>query len=134
MSPLDPGAGTSRHVRSAEIAEALFGQILANAPWDDDKKWPCQPVRDLLEELQSERVERNLGIRLYNLRGVTGRGLQGGGKQERELAEQYRASAAGFADSWPQTEAVLRQLADRCDTKAREEENEAERFRQGQQK
>ena len=117
-----------------KIAEALIGQILATAPGDDDKTWPCQPVRDLLEELQSERVERNLAIRLYNLRGVTGRGLQDGGKQECELAEQYRVSAAGFADSWPQTAAVLRQLADRYDTNAREEEDEAERFRQGQQK
>ena len=117
-----------------KIAEALIGQILANAPGDDDKTWPCQPVRDLLEELQSERVERNLAIKMYNLRGVTGRGLQDGGKQERELAERYRASAAGFAGSWPQTAAVLRQLADRYDTNAREEEAEAERFRQGQQK
>jgi hypothetical protein len=117
-----------------KIAEALIGQIFANAPGDDDKTWPCQPVRDLLEELQSERVERNLAIKMYNLRGVTGRGLQDGGKQERELAERYRASAAGFAGSWPQTAAVLRQLADRYDTNAREEEAEAERFRQAQQK
>lgn len=117
-----------------KIAEALIGQILANAPGDDDKTWPCRPVRDLLEELQSETVERNLAMKLYNLRGVTGRGLQDGGKQERELAARYRASAAGFADSWSQTAAVLRQLADRYDTNAREEEIEAERFRQGQQR
>ncbi|HEX4063892.1 MAG TPA: hypothetical protein VHY58_23010 [Streptosporangiaceae bacterium] len=117
-----------------KIAEALIGQILANAPGDDDETWPCRPVRDLLEVLQSERVEQNLAIKLYNLRGATGRGLQDGGKQERELAAQYRASAAGFVGSWPQTAAVLRQLADMYDTNAREEEAEAERFRQGQQK
>jgi hypothetical protein len=117
-----------------KIAEALIGQILANAPGDDDETWPCRPVRDLLEDLQNERVERNLLVKLYNLRGVTGRGLQDGGKQERDLAERYRASAAGFAGSWPQTAAVLRQLADRYDTNAREEEAEAERFRQGQQR
>jgi hypothetical protein len=114
------------------IAEALIGQILANAPGDDEKTWPCRPVRDLLETLQSERVERSLTTKLYNLRGVTGRGLQDGGKQERKLAERYRASAAEFADNWPQTAAVLRQLADMYDTEAREEETEAERFRQGQ--
>jgi hypothetical protein len=117
-----------------KIAERLIGQILANAPRDDDETWPCRPVRDLLEDLQSERVERSLAIKLYNLRGVTGRRLQDGGKQERKLVERYRASAAGFAGSWPQTAAVLRQLADMYDTDAREEEIEAERFRQGQQK
>ena len=117
-----------------KIAEALIGQILANATEDDDKTWPCRPVRDLLEELQSEIAERNLAIKLYNLRGVTGRGLQDGDKPERELAGRYRASAAGFVGSWPQTAAVLRQLADRYDMNAPGEEIEAERFRQGQQR
>ena len=126
-----------------KVAEALIGQILASAPAEDDETLPGQPVRDLLEdqpirdlleELQSERVERELAIRLYNRRGVTARDPQDGGKQERELAEQYRARAAGFSDSWPQTAAVLRQLAERYDTDAREEENRSERFRQGQQK
>lgn len=115
------------------IAENLIGQILANAPGDDENTWPCRPVRELLEELQSERVERSLATRLYNLRGVSGRGLQDGGKQERKLAERYRVSAAGFAGRWPQTAAVLRELAGMYDTDAREQETEAERFRQGQQ-
>lgn len=117
-----------------KVAEARIGEILANAPGDDDKTWPCQPVRDLLEELQSERVERHFAMKLYNRRGVTGRGLQDGGKQERKLAAQYHDSAAKFADSWPQTAAVLRQLADTYDMEARQEEDEAERYRQGQQK
>ena len=104
------------------------------APADDDGTWPCQPVRQLLEELQSERVERNLAARLYNSRGVTVRDPEDGGKQERALAEQYRAQANTFSNSWPQTAAVLRNLASMYDTDAREEENRAERFRQGQQK
>lgn len=49
-----------------EIAEALVGQILASVPADADGTWPCRPVRELLEELQSERIERNLAARLYN--------------------------------------------------------------------
>src|SRR5260370_35606878 len=53
-----------------KVAEALIGQILASAPADDDGTWPCQPARDLLEleELQSERVDRNLPARLSNRR------------------------------------------------------------------
>lgn len=117
-----------------QVAEALLGQILTSGPADDDGAWPCRPVRDLLEELQSERVEREFGMRLYNLRGVTARDPYDGGKQERKLAEQYRARAAGFSDTWPQTAAVFRQLAERCDADGREEDNRAERFRQGQQR
>ena len=124
-----------------EIGENLVGQILASAPVDDDGTWPCRPVRDLLEVLQSERVERSLYARLYNRRddadnpwGVTVRGPEDGGQQERKLAEQYRAQAAAFSNTWPQTAAVLQNLASMYDTDAREEENRAERFRQGKQR
>jgi hypothetical protein len=57
------------------------------------------PVRDLLEVLQSERVERGLVARLYNQRGVTARNPEDGGKQERKLAEQYRAQAIAFSNT-----------------------------------
>ena len=127
---LDLAAASGRR----KVAEALIGQILASAPADGDGTWPCRPVRDLLEELQSERVERNLAVRLYNRRGVTVRDPEDGGKQERLLVEQYRAQATAFSNSWPQTAAVLRNLAEMYDKDAREEENRAERFRQGQQK
>jgi hypothetical protein len=52
-----------------EVAEMLVGQILANAPTDTDGTWPCQPVRDLLENLQSGLGERSLTEALYNRRG-----------------------------------------------------------------
>jgi hypothetical protein len=92
------------------------------------------PVRELLGELQSERIERNLAARLYNRRGLTGRDPEEGGKQERALADRYRAQASTFSDSWPQTAVVLRNLASMYDTDAREEETRAERFRQAQRK
>lgn len=116
------------------IAEALVGQILASAPADADGTWPCRPVRELLEELQNERVERNLAVRLYNQRGLTMRDPEEGGKQEHALADEYRTQASTFSDSWPQTAVVLRSLASMYDTDAREEETRAERFRQGQRK
>ncbi len=35
----------------------------ADAPADDEEAvWPCWAVRNLLEELQSDRVERNLVV------------------------------------------------------------------------
>jgi hypothetical protein len=54
-----------------EVAEMLVGQILANAPADADGTWPCQPVRELLEDLQSGLVERSLRDKLYNRGGLT---------------------------------------------------------------
>ncbi|ACU72916.1 XRE family transcriptional regulator [Catenulispora acidiphila DSM 44928] len=115
------------------IAEMLVGQMLASAPADDDGTWPCQPVRDLLEELQSERVERSLAAQLYNDRGMTSRDPEDGGRQERALAERYLAQATTFSDSWPQTAVVLRRVASMYETDAHEHDDRAERFRQGQQ-
>jgi hypothetical protein len=115
-----------------DAAEMLVGQILANAPTDADGAWPCQPVRDLLEDLQNGRVERSLTEALYNRRGLTARSPEDGGQQERALAQTYRAQADTLADRWPRIAAVLRDLASMYDTDARQEESKAERFRQGQ--
>lgn len=124
-----------------KIAEELVGQVLASGPADDDGARPCQPVRDLLENLQSERVEQGLVTRMYNRREdtdnpwrVTARDPEDGGKQERKLAEQHRAQAIAFSNTWPQTSAVLQRLASMRDVDAREQEIIAERFRQGRRK
>ena len=114
-----------------EIAELEVGHVLAHSPKDLDGGWPCEAVRNLLEVLQSARVESGLQVEVVNRRGVTTRGLEEGGKQETELAEEYRATASRFADAWPQTAAVLRSLAGSFDADARREEGAAERFRRG---
>lgn len=115
------------------IAESLIGLMLASAPSGDDGAWPCEAVRDLLEDLQSERVERSLADKLYNNRGVSLRDAEDGGKQEERLAERYNAQAAALSDRWPQASAVLRKLATTYETDSRQEETRAERYRQGQQ-
>jgi hypothetical protein len=131
MGRARPGPG--HRVRPTENRRGTDRPGPRQRPADDDGgTWPCQPVRDLLEVLQSERVERSLLAPLYNERGVTARNPEDGGKQERKLAEQYRAQAIAFSNTWPQTAAVLRKLALMYDTDARQEEDRAERFRRGQ--
>jgi hypothetical protein len=115
-----------------EVAEMLVGQILANAPTDTDGTWPCQPVRDLLENLQSGLVERSLTEALYNRRGLTTRSPEEGEQQELALAEKCRAQAGTLADAGPRIAAVRRDLATMYDTDAPQEESKAQRFRQGQ--
>jgi hypothetical protein len=87
-------------------------QALAAAPAADDGSWPCQPVRDLLEELQNDRIGKGLEIRLFNNRGVTSRSLDEGGRQEWDLAEDYRERAQLLVGRWPRMAAVYRRLAE----------------------
>jgi hypothetical protein len=114
-----------------DVAKQHVGALLANAPSDPDGVWPCQTVRDFIEDLHSEHVDDGFRMAIFNRRGVTSRGLQDGGGQEMALVEKYRQAAASVADGWPRTAAVLRSLATAYESEARREELSAERFRRG---
>ena len=73
----------------ADIADICIGKVLSCAPVGKDGVWPCEPVRDVMEEIQSEPMMRGAHTGVYNSRGVHWRGE--GGDQERELAEKYRS-------------------------------------------
>lgn len=82
-----------------EVADVSIGGLLANAPVGEDGVWPCEPVRDVMEELQLEDVVRGAHTGLYNSRGVHWRAK--GGDQERELANKYRAWSKALQISHP---------------------------------
>jgi hypothetical protein len=114
-----------------EIGDEQIGQALASAPADPDGSWPCEGVRDLLEELQDDRIDRGLEIRVFKNRGVTSRSLDEGGRKEWKLAEGYRARAEQFVTHWPRTDAIFRRLAETYEADARREDDEAERRSRG---
>ena len=89
------------------------------------------PVRDLLEELHSERVERGLELAIRNARGVTSRDPEAGGDQERELAASYESAARETRTRWPRTAAIMRSLAASYEAEARSHDADAERLRKG---
>ena len=109
-----------------EIGEEQIGQILANAPVGADGVWPCEPVRDLLDAVGSQHVGQGFTTGKFNLRGVTSRGMFDGGEQERSLADGYRADAVRIASSWPFTAQLLRRLADRYQSDARQFDRESD--------
>jgi len=115
-------------LRSGELQ---IGRVLASAPADPDGQWPCKAVRDLLEKLQSERVEEGFETEVFNSRGVTSRAPEAGGDQERELAARYLGWAKAFRDGWPRAAAVLRHIASTYEHHAKREDAEAERRRRG---
>jgi hypothetical protein len=92
-----------------EICDARIGQVLAHSPKGDDETWPCEPVRNLLEEIKSDKLERGLAIGVYNKRGVHMRAK--GGVQERLLAGKFHTYATRVQSKWPRTGDLLRSIA-----------------------
>lgn len=107
-----------------------IGRALAWAAPDEDGTFPPRAVRDLLEEVRSDRLDRSLETAIYNRRGIAGRGVFEGGEKEGGLAIQYR-DAAESAAGWPRTAKVLRGLADSYQRDAGQIEGEAEGLRRG---
>jgi hypothetical protein len=83
----------------ANIADNCIGKVLSCAPSGKDGVWPCEPVRDVMEDIQSAAMMRGAHTGVYNSRGVHGRGA--GGDQERDLAEKYRRWGLALQISHP---------------------------------
>lgn len=113
------------------VGEVQIGHVLASGGWDAEDRWPSEPVRNILEEMQSKKVEEGLRIETYNSRGVVSKALDAGGEQEIEIAEKYEAWATEFQDRWPRTASVLRDLGKSYRADAKRHDAEAEERRRG---
>ena len=97
--------------RSA-ITDARIGHLLAHAPEDpDDQAWPHRAVRQLIEELSSDKVEQAARIERFNMRGVFTKAIGEGGQQERALADQAKNWARAMPE-FPRTTSMLSAIAE----------------------
>jgi hypothetical protein len=110
------------------IGDIVIGEVLAHVPPDGDGLWPAHPVRDLIEDLASQQIEKGVLTGKFNSRGLVTRSLAGGGAPERQLAAQYRAWADQVSDRWPRTGALLRQMAANYEEWAHREDDQSEHF------
>ncbi len=114
----------------ADIGDQMIGTALASSPAEANGDWPPEAVRNLLDRLDSDDVDRGLLVAVRNQRGVTWRGVTDGGDQERELAERYRADSRRFQE-WPRTAALFTSLAQSYEHEAGVHERDAETWRRG---
>lgn len=82
-----------------EVANICLGKLLSGAPAGKDGVWPCEPVRQVMEDVHSKNIMEGAHTGLYNSRGVIQRGE--GGDQERDLAARYRVWANALQYSHP---------------------------------
>ncbi len=92
-----------------EIAEGQVGQLLAHSPIGIDGIWPHETVREVLEELGTNKMASGMMIGRLNARGAVWRGSGGG--RERNLAQTYRDASLAVAAEYPFTARLLNELA-----------------------
>lgn len=109
-----------------EVASAEIGKLLAYAPTDpDDGVWPTKSVRDAIEELANSELESSFVIEIFNKRGVHSSPINGGGEQERALAEKSSQAADQLQHRWPRTAGTLRENAKQWLSHAEREDRRA---------
>jgi hypothetical protein len=97
-------------------ADWIIGEWFAYAP-SNDGTWPPIEVCQAIEAASSDRLDNAVEIGKANARGVTSRGQDDGGDQERSLAEAFRGFA-GRRKKYPRVVRILNELADRYDQEA----------------
>jgi hypothetical protein len=100
--------------------------VLINFPEGTDGAWPHEAVREILEGVASEHLERGISIGIFNSRGMVQRAIGEGGAQERTIAERYASYARLLRDGWPRTAHLMRVIANGYETDARDEDIQAE--------
>jgi hypothetical protein len=111
--------------RRSAITDQYIGHILAHSVRGNDGLWPSVPVREQIEALRSEHLERGICNERFNMRGPHFRAIYAGGDDERALAKQYYDYAADMT-AWPRTQALLRSIARNWETDAARQDEWAE--------
>jgi hypothetical protein len=110
------------------LGDLCIGETLSGAPKGVDDVWPCEPVRDLLEEIASPEISQGLAIGGFNARGGTSRGVFDGGRQEDALAQQYENWSKQVMARWPETGRILREMALSYRSMARQQDTMSEKW------
>lgn len=113
-----------------KAGDRRIGAVLANAPHPEAEPRIHEGVRDLLEELECDDIERGLANAIHNQQSGTMRGLLEGGAQERRLAQDCRNESEAAKD-WPRTRKLLNTVADAYEADARYWDADAERQHHG---
>lgn len=80
----------------------LLGHVLANAPIGEDDCYPCEAVRNIIEQYEDdfESLRNSYTTAIFNKRGVYS---PSAGKAEMEIANSYKKNADKLRAKYPRT-------------------------------
>jgi len=94
-----------------KIGDNQIGYYLSKSPKGEDRIWPHESVRNIIECIKSQEFEQAILCGHLNRRGVSIRSPYAGGKQELLLAQKYKSNAESLELIWPRSAYLLRQIS-----------------------
>lgn len=107
-----------------DVCDVCLGKLFSNAPVGEDGIWPCETVREAIEQIATDKFSKGVSMGLYNAGGAQWRSE--GGDEERQLADKYESWALSLAYNYPRVSAIHKQMAKYYRWDAVWENNEAE--------
>ncbi|QGJ69326.1 Hypothetical protein PBC10988_10000 [Planctomycetales bacterium 10988] len=98
----------ARKTNRLGICDSKLGELFAHAPSDPDGTWPCEAVREIVEEIGTEELGKGLYYGIVNSRGVA---WGTGGEEEHELATQFRSKAEKISFDHPFVGEILENVS-----------------------
>lgn len=111
-----------------DVADIHIGQILARYP-ESAPEWPQEKIFKIIEETNSEVINRHYKSELYNKRGFTSRDPLEGGTIERTNANYFSNLADDYRNKFPNVAEIFRRLSEGYLFDAKKMDEEAERDR-----
>jgi hypothetical protein len=98
--------------------------LLAHSPSNPDGVWPHIAVRDIIEELNNDMIDKHIACEFRNKRGGTSRSPLEGWEQERKLVATYK-DMGDKTILWPRTSMILRDITESYEHEAKRHDVDA---------
>lgn len=111
-----------------DVADMQIGQVLAQYP-ENIPQWPQEKIFQVIEEINSDSLNRNYSSAMFNKRGSSSRGPFDGGNIERDKAAYFNKLANDFKNKYPVVAAIFKRMAEGYLIDAKRMDDQAERDR-----
>lgn len=111
-----------------DVADMQIGQVLAQYP-ENVPQWPQEKIFQVIEEINSDSLNRNYSSAMFNKRGSSSRGPFDGGNIERDKAAYFNKLASDFKNKYPIVAGIFKRMAEGYLIDAQRMDDQAERDR-----
>lgn len=125
---IDKVRALAKEVGRLEVADMEIGKMLAQYP-ENIKGWPNEIIFQIIEDINSDSLNRNYSAAMSNKRSFTSRGAFDGGNIEREKAAYFEKLFKDHRNKYPNTAEIFKNMSKGYLRDARREDEEAERNR-----